>query len=274
MKPKLSGQVLMKTNNAWFEDSFTYQEISKGISGSSNDVSKRLIQILSAAKRLNPSFLNTNKGFKVITEIDFPKNWGLGTSSTLINSIANWANVDAYKLLEKTFGGSGYDIACAENNSPIIYELNKSNSVSNSIQNNNKRKIETVNFNPVFKDNLFFIYLNKKQNSRESIANYKTNKSNLSKPIEEINKITDKIIKCDSLSEFEDLITKHEYIISKIIKQKTVKEHLFKDYKGAIKSLGAWGGDFILATGTKTDMSYFKDKGYTTILSYQEMVLS
>ena len=34
-------------------------------------------------------------GFKVTTKLDFPKNWGLGTSSTLINNIAQWAQVDA-----------------------------------------------------------------------------------------------------------------------------------------------------------------------------------
>ena len=52
-------------------------------------LTNRLVQILNAAKQLNPDFLNDNKGFKISTHLTFPKNWGLGTSSTLINNIAN-----------------------------------------------------------------------------------------------------------------------------------------------------------------------------------------
>ena len=69
------------------------------------------------------------------------------------------------------------------------------------------------------------------------------------------------------------MIDEHEQIISNIIQLETVKERLFSDYDGSIKSLGAWGGDFILATGTPNTINYFKDKGYTTILKYKEMVL-
>ena len=62
-------------------------------------------------------------------------------------------------------------------------------------------------------------------------------------------------------------------IISSIIELPTVKERLFPDYFGTLKSLGAWGGDFILATGDKNTPQYFKAKGYTTILRYSDMVL-
>ena len=75
------------------------------------------------------------------------------------------------------------------------------------------------------------------------------------------------------LSEFEKLIQEHEKIISSIIELPTVKERLFPDYFGTLKSLGAWGGDFILATGDKNTPQYFKAKGYTTILRYSDMVL-
>ena len=52
-----------------------------------------------------------------------------------------------------------------------------------------------------------------------------------------------------------------------------VKKRLFPDYPGSIKSLGAWGGDFILATGTESEREYFKEKGYTTLRSYRELIL-
>jgi hypothetical protein len=40
-----------------------------------------------------------------------------------------------------------------------------------------------------------------------------------------------------------------------------------------IKSLGAWGGDFVLATGDDKTISYFKSKGYNTVIPYSKMAL-
>ncbi|MBQ0741502.1 mevalonate kinase, partial [Aquimarina celericrescens] len=73
------------------------------------------------AHQLNPEVFTQNYNFK--TRLEFPKNWGLGTSSTLITNVSKWASVDPYQLLEKTFGGSGYDIACAKSEFPLVYSL-------------------------------------------------------------------------------------------------------------------------------------------------------
>ena len=72
---------------------------------------------------------------------------------------------------------------------------------------------------------------------------------------------------------FETLIFRHEEILSKLINLPTIKSTIFSDYSGAIKSLGAWGGDFILVTGSPNDMNYFKEKGYQTIIAYCDMIL-
>jgi hypothetical protein len=48
---------------------------------------------------------------------------------------------------------------------------------------------------------------------------------------------------------------------------------LFPDFKGIVKSLGAWGGDFVMVLSKQNPKEYFIEKGYTTILSYDEMVL-
>jgi len=250
--------------NVWFDAMFTMGKIVSDFSNPRNDIEKRIIQILSAAKQLNSKFLSDETGFRVTTKLDFPNNWGLGSSSTLINNIANWANVDAYQLLEFTFSGSGYDIACSQHNHPIIYQKKILD---------NKRTVISVDFNPSFKEELFFVHLNQKQNSREGIELYNLNKNNLAATISEINAITDTVINCDTLSEFEILITKHEQLISNLINLPTVKSSLFPDYSRAIKSLGAWGGDFVLATGNFNEMDYFKQKGFHTIIPYHKMVL-
>ena len=253
---KLIWNSINKDGKIWFQDSFSLNRgIIKG--DKKNEISKRLANILSAAKNLNEGFLKSNIGFKVTTKLEFSRSWGLGTSSTLINNIALWANFDAYKLLEMTFGGSGYDIACAQNNSALTYQLK-----------GDDKQINLVNFNPEFKRQLFFIHLNKKQDSRKGISTYNLQKKEITNSISEISKITSKVLTCDNLNDFETLVTEHEAIISDIIKIKPVKETLFNDYNGAIKSLGAWGGDFILATGSLEEMKYFKNKGYNTILSF------
>lgn len=250
----------------WFEDAFSFDAVASGFSSSNNDISKRIVQILNVAKTLNPSFLNSETGLKITTHLTFPKNWGLGTSSTLINNVAHWASVDAFKLLEKTFGGSGYDIACAQYNHAITYQLKSADK--------GERTIKKVGFNPKFKEQLYFVYLNKKQNSREGIANYKAKKINTAAIISEINAITNQMIDCISLETFEDLLTQHESIISKIIKQEPVKKRLFNDFSGSIKSLGAWGGDFVLATCRENPSTYFKSKGFDMVVPYEEMVLN
>jgi hypothetical protein len=52
-----------------------------------------------------------------------------------------------------------------------------------------------------------------------------------------------------------------------------VQKEMFSDYFGQTKSLGAWGGDFILATGNDDTPIYFKNKGFDTVISYQDMIL-
>jgi len=261
---KLFWKSIDHDGHVWFEKELSVDSLVSSFNDSENLISKRLFEILISAKQLNPNFLNTEGGFNIITKLEFPKNWGLGSSSTLINNIANWANVNAFELLSLTFGGSGYDIACAQNNSSITY-----------INNNDLKlkTIEPVEFNPIFKEGLFFVYLNQKQNSREGIKHYESNKTNAANAIIKINSITENIVTCQTISEFETLILKHEQIISNLVKLPTVKSLLFPDYSRAIKSLGAWGGDFILATGNLEDMEYFKNKGFDTIVPYRDMIL-
>lgn len=259
--PKLIWKSFDEQGRIWFEDEFSIDNLESELSKKKNDVALRLVQILKSAKNLNPSFLNSNFGYNITTRLDFKKDWGLGTSSTLINNIAQWANVNPHKLLETTFGGSGYDIACAQHNEPISYQLFE-----------RKPHVSEVNFNPSFKEHLYFVYLNKKQNTREGIKHYKLNKPH-ELVINDISKISHKLMSCKTLSEFENLMTLHEEIISKIIDLQPIKKVLFNDFNGSLKSLGAWGGDFILVASKENPETYFRNKGFETIIPYNDMVL-
>jgi mevalonate kinase len=263
---ELDAEVLKWTSfdtkkEIWFQAEFDLK--SFGIQTASDEkVALTLIQLLTEARNQNPDFLSNRAGFKVETHLDFPRSWGLGTSSTLINNIAQWAQVDAYQLLWNAFGGSGYDIACAQHNSPITYQIQ-----------DGVPKVNTVVFSPSFKESLYFVHLNEKQSSREAIAAYKEQQFNRGKLIHSISLLTRQMINATSLDEFELVIAQHEAIMSEVLQTPTIKSRLFPDYLGSIKSLGAWGGDFILATGNDQTPDYFKSKGYKTVIAFSEMLL-
>ena len=57
---------------------------------------------------------------------------------------------------------------------------------------------------------------------------------------------------------------------------KKVQAERFADFPGTVKSLGAWGGDFVLVLSpwpAEQTMAYFNAKGCPTVLSYNEMIL-
>ena len=268
-EPQLIWGSFTNTGDCWFEAVFELPKLrlvqatfNSDSDGSADFIAETLQDILLESRKLNPEFLKSEHGFQVKTNLTFPRDWGLGTSSTLINNIAQWAKVDAFQLLWNSFSGSGYDIANAKYNSPILYEVK-----------NQKSVIKKVDFTPSFSDQLFFVHLNKKQDSKDGIARFKEKREKTNNEIQLVSEISRQLIKQQKLSEFEKLIHEHEKIISSIIELPTVKESIFPDYFGTLKSLGAWGGDFILATGNKDTPQYFKTKGYTTILRYSDMVL-
>ena len=257
------------TGDCWFEAVFELPKLrlvnasfNSEKEGSAEFIAETLQDILSETRKLNPEFLQSEQGFLVKTNLTFPRDWGLGTSSTLINNIAQWAKVDAFQLLWNSFSGSGYDIANAKHNTPILYQVKNQQTI-----------VKKVDFTPSFSDQLFFVHLNKKQDSKAGIARFKEKREKINNQIHLVSEISKQLIHEQKLSEFEKLIQEHEKIISSIIELPTVKESLFPDYFGTLKSLGAWGGDFILATGNKDTSQYFIDKGYATILKYSDMVL-
>ncbi|PRX45662.1 GYDIA family GHMP kinase [Salegentibacter salegens] len=254
-----------ENDKLWFQGKFEFKNGKiEFISGEEN-TGKKLQQIINEAHQLNPEIFSEEKmGIEITTRLNFNRNWGLGTSSTLINNIADWFEIDAYKLLKNTFGGSGYDIAASQNTQPITYQITE-NGVS----------VLKANFYPDFSENIFFVYLNEKKNSREAIAHYKAlpeaNKTGLT---EKISSLTEQFINCSSLTEFELLINIHETLLSKSLQTPRVKQARFTDFKGAVKSLGGWGGDFVMVTGEKEEVfEYFGNKGYLTIFAFEDIVL-
>ncbi len=262
---KISWVSLDENNVIWFQGNFDRNRLEPIIIGDGQrygEIATQLSKILQVTREMNPSFLAEDHGWKITAKLDFPRDWGLGSSSTLINNIAQWAEVNAFDLLNKSFGGSGYDIAAAQNDSPILYSRIDEDSP----------KVETLRLPWQFAEELFLVHLNQKQDSKDAILHYRRASEKDHLHIDALSEITREVATCKTLSEFITLMSSHEEIISSIIHTSTVKKQLFRDYPGLIKSLGAWGGDFVLVSGKEADQAYFRKKGYGTIIPFTKMM--
>ena len=248
--------------SVWFEETIPFSTINSTIPFEKESVKNTLITILREAYLLNPNAILNSEGYTVSTQLSFPKKWGLGTSSTLINNIAQWFDIDAFTLLKNSFGGSGYDIACAQNNFPILYHLEQGLPI-----------VQKVQFDPLFSENLYFVYLNQKQSSKSAIASYREKRNNLEPAKAIINQLTEVALNAKDVNTFSKALENHEKELSSILETKTVKESLFPDFDGTLKSLGAWGGDFVLVVSKEDPRPYFISRGYETILPYGDMIL-
>jgi mevalonate kinase len=248
----------------WFEAKFDVENF-ECLDHFVSQKSILLQKILRKARKMASNFLKGREYVLVETYLEFPIVWGLGSSSTLVHNVAKWAGVNPFELLFTTVGGSGYDVACAQHNQPILYK-----------KTGETPSTQVVEFNPPFKDHLYFIYLGKKQSSKEGIEYYRSlidqQKEAL---VKQLTTITEEMLKTQTLEEFSNLLRKHEELVSQSLRMDRVKDLYFADYWGEVKSLGAWGGDFVLATSqhdTLTTKKYFLEKGFEVVIPYIEMI--
>lgn len=262
-RPTLSWKAYDVDGNLWIDGEFEFWHF-KILNENPCEKLIFLQKILQQVRKQNPHFLRDDVGVKVETKLGFPSTWGLGSSSSLIYNIAQWAYVSPFELLFKTHGGSGYDIACAQSDGPIIYRKMSSGP-----------HWTLTYFNPSFISDLYFIYLGKKQDSREAIKDYIKRRPVSQITINQVTELTHELLSAQTLKQFQSLIKRHEEIVSLSIGQTPVKDKLFFDFPGAVKSLGAWGGDFVLAA-TDLDYSnvkkYFAEKGLTTVYRYNDLI--
>lgn len=248
---------------SWFKSHISLYDFS-AIDTTDQDVSDKIQKILKNAVRQNSEFLSKWNGFKVETFLDFPRDWGLGSSSTLYQLVSEWADVNALLLYFKVENGSGYDVACSGAGTPILYYSNE-----------DEVSYTPVEFNPSFGKDLYFVHLNQKKDTSIGIKEYLKAVKSKKAFVKAATDISLAMTEAKDLKTFAGLMDKHEDLVAKHTGFEKVKDKLFADYDGSVKSLGAWGGDFVLATSLKSEAdtkAYFAGKGYNTVLSYAEMI--
>lgn len=220
-----------------------------------------ILKILKEIQKYSSKF-QENDSYSFQSDLDFPQNFGLGSSSTLITNLAKWAKINAFDLNNNILGGSGYDISVAQESSAILYKLQ-----------NGEKLIEKINFTPTFKNELIFIHLNQKQNSREGIQLYRS-KNKSKNLIQEFSQLTRELLHCKNIHDFSALMTTHEEKLSQFLELKTAKEKHFPDCPTFVKSLGAWGGDFVLTKKFGGYSSYFREKGFENIFAWEDLIFT
>lgn len=218
-----------------------------------------ILNTLKNVQQLSNSKFKNNFTYHLKTNLQFPADYGLGSSSTLMNNLAEWAEIDPFYLNTISLGGSGYDIAVAKEKSAVLF------------QSKPEIRYEKVDFNPSFKNELIFIHLNQKQDSREGINLYKSKKKSR-KLVDEFSDITRNILLCDELENFSQLMVIHEHKIADFFEIPTVKEKIFSDCPTFVKSLGAWGGDFVMSAKFGDFKDYFWEKGFLNVFEWSDII--
>ena len=240
----------------WFE--IIFSESLDILQTSDMTMASRIQNLLRLVIRYNPDILLTNWYFKF--DVNFDRQFGLGTSSTLISLLSQWSGVDAYLLSMRSFGGSAYDVAAATASQPFLYSLDK-------------RLIDTVALPEQITDNLLFVYMGNKQDSATAVAAFNEIPTDYFQ-LEKMDNIVRHAAQCQTIGNWEKMMLESEQMLSEILGQETVQQKYFKDYPYQVKSLGAWGGDFIMATcrNLTEAKAYFTKKRYKTVFSYNELI--
>ncbi len=246
-------------HDLWLDTIVDYQ--TETIINSNNpEAAAFVLKVIQTLKHLQSVSLTGNKSWSLKTNLQFPANYGLGSSSTLMNNLAQWAGVDAFDLNEKCLGGSGYDIAVAQQQEPILYTARP------------VRTVEPVALDWPFKEELIFIHLNQKQNSREGISLYRSRPTSEAL-LSQCTEFTERARLAQDLETISQIMTEHEQTLADFLGLKTVKEQYFSDCPAFVKSLGAWGGDFVMSHQFGGYREYFAQRGFSTVFKWNEIIL-
>lgn len=223
-----------------------------------------LTKLFTNVRRLNPNFLSGG-GYRVRSVMGANPQWGFGSSAQLTVNVARWAGVDALELHRLVSSGSGADVACSLAAHAIHYSISLK-----------QPRYSEVSFKPPFAKQLLLVYTNRKQDSATSVKNFLLKRHMFDSVRDLFSQITREATTATDQRVFAGLMAEHEKLLQSVLKQPMVQEAQFSGFRGVVKSLGAWGGDFVLAipdTDAEEAAAWFVDRGYTTILPFHETLL-
>jgi mevalonate kinase len=254
-EPTIHWNSLNHQGQSWFSGTF-----HPGKTSATNDpIHSNLQKLIHWMHQHQPFNLGR---YTVTSQLEFPAEWGLGSSSSLIALLAQWTKIDPYPFFYQTHNGSGYDVAAALHDTPLLFQRREENPI-----------VQPIHWRPDFAEQLLFIYLGTKQNSSREVAKFLGSQTDVAREIQSINDLTDAIVNSPDLQTFEQILIAHEDIISRLLQRPPVREKQLKGYPGVTKSLGAWGGDYVLATKAKGWREWLLKNDFNTFFEWDEIIL-
>lgn len=250
-------------DDLWFSADFNPSTLAI-VETTNQERARHLQRLLRATIELEPLFQKELFNWDVETRLDFSPSWGFGSSSTLTALMAQWAEVNPLDLHFLISEGSGYDVACAIVNRPIIYRLDDEGP-----------HFHPVAFNPPFAEQLYFVWLGSKQPTAYHLTEMAGQINPGYEDIDHFTMLTQRMLEASELSEFRNLMDEHEEKLADLIKLKRVSESRFPGLHGSVKSLGAWGGDFVMIASEQESESlynYLDHLGFTTRFRYNDLI--
>ena len=246
-------EALNHDNQQWF--SAGYDREGRVLHSSSTAMAEKLQRFLAPVRNSKA----WNAPVRVQTRVDFPRRWGLGTSSTLCALLAQWAEVDAFSY-RKLHGGSGYDLACAQASGAISYALVDAEPEVISVQ------------LPEVLQSVVFVYRGVKQQTDSSLQLVGRKPFSLAQ-CQEISQLSKAFLQTNTLDELESIIEQHELLIANHLGLERAIEGPFKGIRGQVKSLGGWGGDFVMLTRFEENRQWLEANGFNAIIPFETMAL-
>lgn len=222
------------------------------------EVASKLVPMLKVVKT-NTALLD--KPCLLTTTLEFPREWGLGTSSTLVSLLAQMAGINPYSELGELHNGSGYDIACATAQQPIIYHLE-----------NGEPQLRPVDLKFEFAHDIGLVYSGRKQSTAQSLKLLGAKPFSQSQ-ILEVDALTEAFLNAQTIMDLENVIEAHEQLISDHLKITKVGDTIFKGFPGKVKSLGGWGGDFVLITRLAASKKWLRNHNFKVVFPFKSLTL-
>ena len=252
----------------WFEYAYTRRGLRSVPAAVDRSPRARVARLLHAVLGEHPALWPPGTGLRLETRLEFPRDWGLGSSATLAYLLAALGGLDAFELNQREFGGSGYDVAAAGATGPLLYRLDRG-----------APRAEGLAWAPPYLGDCVLVHLGAKQDSRAGIRDYRARaEGELARYAAELDQVTAEVIDAADLRAFAEALRRHEALVGYVTHREPLSRGRFADFPGVVKSLGAWGGDFALAVptdpgGPDAARAYFAARGLDALLDPAEELL-
>jgi len=239
---RLIWEAKEKNGNTWLNESFSLplevMDAADEKNSSERDRDRKLLH--SMISLVEASFWKAGKSYRIETQLEFERSSGLGSSSTMVANFARYAGLDAQKVQQNVFGGSGYDVAVAELGKGLVFWKNGEDS-----------NWDAWKLSPELTSKWKIVFLGEKQNSRSALDDVKGKLIEIQKDdflMHQLQQVCAAVKLASQVPMLEAGLEMWQAILAMSLGLETPYQYFkFQPTKGGLcKWLGAWGGDMLL----------------------------